>query len=127
MENNNVIIDDDSNMPVQESKDYGVTEEYARKKTEELLDKIDFEEKFVNGHGILVSDIQEEIEQDALWNHELNDFMMENEDVFESGCVFNWMGEEEFVCYLQKRYGKSMKYDEWEEIHREVTFKKKEA
>ena len=66
MENNKVIIDDDSNMLVQESKDYSVTEEYALKKTEELLDKIDFEEKFVNGCEISVSDIQEEIEQDAL-------------------------------------------------------------
>ena len=38
MENNKVIIDDDSNMPLQESKDYSVTEEYALQKTEELLD-----------------------------------------------------------------------------------------
>jgi hypothetical protein len=104
-----------------------VTEEYALQKTEELLDKIDFEEKFSSSISFTVHEIQEQIEQDALWNHELNDFMMENEDVFESGCVFNWMGEEEFVCYLQKRYGKSMEYDEWEEIHREVTFNKKEA
>ena len=60
-----------------------------------------------------------------MWNHELIDFMIENEDVFEGGCVFNWMSEEEFADYLKRRYGKSMKYDEWEEIHREVTFKKK--
>ena len=53
------------------------------------------------------------------------EFMIENEDVFEGGCVFNWMSEEEFADYLKRRYGKSMKYDEWEEIHREVTFKKK--
>lgn len=48
--------------------------------------------------------------------------MIENEDVFE-GCVFNWMGAEEFVDYLKRRYGKKMEYAEWEEIHREIKFK----
>ena len=62
-----------------------------------------------------------------MWDHELIDFMIENEDIFEGGCVFNWMSEEEFVCYLQKRYGNTMKYYEWEEVHREVTFNKKES
>ena len=126
MENNKVIIDDDSSMPVQESKDYSVTEEYALQKTEELLDKIDFEEKFGSNISFSVHEIQEQIEQEAMWDHELIDFMIENEDVFEGGCVFNWMSEEEFADYLKRRYGKSMKYDEWEEIHREVTFNKKE-
>jgi hypothetical protein len=45
------IIDDASNMLTQESNDYGVTEEYALKKTEELLDKIDFEEKELKEYG----------------------------------------------------------------------------
>lgn len=28
------------------------------------------------------------------------------------------MSEEEFADYLKRRYGKSMKYDEWEEIQK---------
>jgi len=52
--------------------------------------------------------------------------MIENEDVFE-GCVFNWMGEEEFVNYLKRRYDKQIEYVEWEEIHREIKFKTQES
>lgn len=77
MENNKVIIDDDSNMPVQESKDYSVTEEYALQKTEELLNKIDFEEKFGSNISFSVHEIQEQIEQEALWEHDLIEFMIE--------------------------------------------------
>ena len=127
MESNKVFIDDDSNMPVQESKDYNVTEEYALQKTEELLDKIDFEEKFGSNISFSVHEIREQIEQEALWEYDLINFMIENEDVFEGGCVFNWMSEVEFADYLKHRYGKSIKYDEWEEIHREVTFNSKKA
>ena len=123
MEKSKLIIDDDSNMPVQESKNYNsITEEYALMKTEELLDLIDFEYKFGTKIKFSIDDIQNQIEQEALWEHKLNDFMIENEDVFE-GCVFNWMGEEEFVDYLKKRYDKQIEYAEWEEIHREIKFK----
>ena len=123
MEKSKLIIDDDSNMPVQESKNYNsITEEYALMKTEELLDLIDFEYKFGTKIKFSIDDIQNQIEQEALWEHKLNDFMIENEDVFE-GCVFNWMGEEEFVDYLKRRYDKQIEYVEWEEIHREIKFK----
>lgn len=123
MEKSKLIIDDDSNMPVQESKNYNsITEEYALMKTEELLDLIDFEYKFGTKIKFSIGDIQNQIEQKALWEHKLNDFMIENEDVFE-GCVFNWMGEEEFVDYLKRRYGNQIEYAEWEEIHREIKFK----
>jgi len=123
MEKSKLIIDDDSNMPVQESKNYNsITEEYALMKTEELLDLIDFEYKFGTKIKFSIDDIQNQIEQEALWEHKLNDFMIENEDVFE-GCVFNWMGEEEFVDYLKRRYDKQIEYAEWEEIHREIKFK----
>lgn len=123
MEKSKLIIDDDSNMPVQESKNYNsITEEYALMKTEELLDLIDFEYKFGTKIKFSIDDIQNQIEQEALWEHKLNDFMIKNEDVFE-GCVFNWMGEEEFVDYLKRRYDKQIEYAEWEEIHREIKFK----
>ena len=123
MEKSKLIIDDDSNMPVQESKNYNsITEEYALMKTEELLDLIDFEYKFGTKIKFSIDDIQNQIEQEALWEHKLNDFMIENEDVFE-GCVFNWMGEEEFVDYLKRRYDKQIEYADWEEIHREIKFK----
>ena len=123
MEKSKLIIDDDSIMPVQESKDYNsITEEYALMKTEELLNLIDFENKFGTKIKFSIDDIQNQIAQEALWEHKLNDFMIENEDVFE-GCVFNWMGEEEFVDYLKRRYGKQIEYAEWEEIHREIKFK----
>ena len=123
MEKSKLIIDDDSNMPVQESKNYNsITEEYALMKTEELLDLIDFEYKFGTKIKFSIDDIQNQIEQEALWEHKLNDFMIENEDVFE-GCVFNWMGEEEFVDYLKRRYDKQIEYAEWEKIHREIKFK----
>ena len=91
MEKSKLIIDDDSNMPVQESKDYNsITEEYALMKTEELLNLIDFENKFGTKIKFSIDDIQNQIEQEALWEHKLNDFMIEMKTSSKVVCSTGW-------------------------------------
>lgn len=115
------MIDNDDNMPVPEWKNYKVSEEYAMAKTRELLDMIDFKE-MLGDVKQEISDIQDQVENKALFEHDLIVFMVKNEDVFE-GCVFNWMSEEEFADYLKERYSEEILYSEYEVVHREMKFK----
>ena len=118
------MVDDDMDMPQPEFKDYNeVTEEYASKKTCELLNMIDFEEMLGKAR-YSVSDIQRKVETEVPYEQKTYDFLIKNENVFE-GIVFNWMSEEEFADYLKERYGKDkLNYSEYEVVYREVSFKK---
>ena len=117
-----MIEENDKDMPLPEFKDYNITEEEALKKTYEFLDLIDFKEICGSDAKIKIRDLQNQIEHKALFEHDFLDFMIKNDNVFE-GCVFNWMSEEEFAEYLQKRYHKEeMKYFEQEIIIREIKF-----
>lgn len=66
--------------------------------TEEFLDKIDIA-SFANENDKSIYDLMDRIESAYQNAPELDN------DIFE-GFVFNWMDHNEFLEYLEKRYGK---------------------
>jgi len=75
--------------------DYQATME----KQYEYLDKIDIEKYMLNCPSGSITDLMSSI------SYDYDDTELTNND-FLDGCIFNVCDEDEFIKYLQKRYGK---------------------
>ena len=90
--------------------DKGIKANYA------ALDKIDMEKYLTNRPYCKLHDIMDYIESDYD-NTELTN----NEDL--EGCIFNWLDEDEFAEYLEKRYPGRFKSKEVVITYRDFSFK----
>lgn len=93
-----------------EEYDKGMRANYA------ALDKIDIEKYLTNRPFNKLRDIMDEIETDY------DDTELTNNEDLE-GCIFNWLVEEEFADYLEKRYTGRFKSNEVVITYKEFSFK----